>query len=415
MIEVRESMAHLFGLGLYQDVQVDASLRGDGVVLTYNLVPAYRVRRIVFEGAPGLPESELRRIVVERHGASPSLARVGSGQSRPSRRCIAIAAIRRPRSPSAPTRTRIRRTLRWSSRFGRALARASATIEVQGSPREPAPQLLSALDVRAGDEYDGVALDERLLRYADELRAQGYYEARVVPASAICRRRRRREPGAEHRAGAARRDRVSRAIRSRRSDRERLVPIAREHSVDEDLLEDSKFGIERHFRERGYCNPRADYQRGDAGWREGRCCASTFTIARGPQCMVEQAEVTGNASIPSAELAPLVVTRAGQPFNESTVGADVAADPELVPAARILGRESDVAGRATRAASRQRVRARQARDCRGRAVGHRLGVFSGQHGHRRRDAARARSPPPPGQPYFEPQIAADADSSRCCI
>ena len=75
MIRVRESMAHLFGLGLYQDVQVDATLRGEGVVLTYNLFPAQRVRRIVFEGTPGLPESDLRRIIVERHGTSPSLAR----------------------------------------------------------------------------------------------------------------------------------------------------------------------------------------------------------------------------------------------------------------------------------------------------------------------------------------------------
>ena len=60
-------------------------------------------------------------------------------------------------------------------------------------------------------------------------------------------------------------------------DRDRLVPIAREHSVDEDLLEDSKFGIERHFRERGYCNPRVDYQRGEPGRRSRRrrrtCCA----------------------------------------------------------------------------------------------------------------------------------------------
>jgi len=29
---------------------------------------------IVFEGTPGLPESDLRRIIVERHGTSPSLA-----------------------------------------------------------------------------------------------------------------------------------------------------------------------------------------------------------------------------------------------------------------------------------------------------------------------------------------------------
>ena len=75
MIEIRESMAHLFGLGLYQDVQVDAALAADRVVLTYNLIPAYRVRRILFEGQTGVAESDLRRLVVERYGASPSRAR----------------------------------------------------------------------------------------------------------------------------------------------------------------------------------------------------------------------------------------------------------------------------------------------------------------------------------------------------
>ena len=79
IVDVRESMAHLFGLGLYQDVQVDASLRSDGVVLIYNLVPAQRFGRIAFEGTLGLSESDLRRIVIERHGASPSLARVVAG------------------------------------------------------------------------------------------------------------------------------------------------------------------------------------------------------------------------------------------------------------------------------------------------------------------------------------------------
>ena len=61
--------ANLFGLGIYQDVQVDASLRNDGVVLVYNLVPASRIGRIAFEGTLGLSESDLRRIVTERHTA----------------------------------------------------------------------------------------------------------------------------------------------------------------------------------------------------------------------------------------------------------------------------------------------------------------------------------------------------------
>jgi outer membrane protein assembly factor BamA len=33
------------------------------------------VRRILFEGQTGAPENDLRRLVVERHGASPSRAR----------------------------------------------------------------------------------------------------------------------------------------------------------------------------------------------------------------------------------------------------------------------------------------------------------------------------------------------------
>ena len=89
--------------------------------------------------------------------------------------------------------------------------------------------------------------------------------------------------------------------------------------------------------------------------------------------MVEQAEVTGNTSMTSAELAPLVLTKAGQPFSDSTVGADALRIQGLLPSARIRGGEGDVAGRAARAEGRQRVRARQARDCRRRALGYRLG------------------------------------------
>ena len=202
-------------------------------------------------------------------------------------------------------------------------------------------------------------------------------------------------------------------------DRDRLVPIAREHSVDEDLLEDSKFGIERHFRERGYCNPRVDYQRGEAAPPKPDANADvlrvTFTITRGPQCMVEQAEVTGNASLTSAELAPLVVDE-GRPAVQRLHGRlRCAAHPGLLPPARILGREGDVAGRAARAEGGQRVRARQARDCRRRALGHRLRDVSGQHGDRRRDAA-ARDYIGAGPAVFR---AADfqrrRQASRCSI
>ena len=110
MIEVRESMAHLFGLGLYQDVQVDAMAQGDGVVLTYNLFPAQRVRRIAFVGSLALPENDLRRMIVERHGA-PLIRAIATGGV--ARGPIVSADIPRPK-PFARATT-IHPTCQWCS------------------------------------------------------------------------------------------------------------------------------------------------------------------------------------------------------------------------------------------------------------------------------------------------------------
>ena len=403
MIEVRESMAHLFGLGLYQDVQVDASLREAGVVLTYTLFPAPRVRRIEFEGSVALSENDLRRIVVERHGASPSLAR--SGQA-----VATLQTLYRDRGyPTAEIAVRTdtgrdpsNATMVFAIRPG-VHARIGA-IDVQGTPPEPVPALLKRLDLRAGDPYDGVALDERLARYAEDLRAEGYYGARATQlpryadGEASVNMVLTVEPG----------PRVEITFKGDvldSSDRDRLVPIAREHSVDEDILEDSKFGIERHFREQGYCNPRADYQRAEA---DG-VLRITFVVASGPLCMLEQADFTGNTSIPSNELVPLIVSRVGQPFSESTVGADVA---------RIQGYYRQRGFAAVKVSSQVeqqdtasgsaliRVRLTIAEGVRSLidAVSFQGNMAIGG------DELRGVVLSAVGQPYFEPQIAADADA-----
>jgi outer membrane protein insertion porin family len=403
MAEVRESMAHLFGLGLYQDVQVDASIRGDGVVLTYNLIPAYRVRRIVFEGALGIPESELRRIVVERHGASPSLARANQAVA-------TLKTLYRDRGyPRAEIATRADAArdpadaaLVFTIRPG--LRARLAAIDVQGSSRDPVPQVLSELGLRLGGEYDGVALDQRLVRYTEDLRAQGYYEARTaqlpryVDNDAAVNLVLSVEPG-------PRVEIVFQGDALGDGERDRLVPIAREHSVDEDLLEDSKFGIERYFRERGYCIPRADYQRAE----DGGVLRITFTITRGPQCVVQQAAVAGNTSIPSPELTPLVLTRPGEPFNESTVGGDIARIQSLyrqrgfsaVAVSSQVDRGDVQAGVAP-------VRVRLTVNEGVRSIIQSVS-FQGNTAVDT-DTLRKAVATVPGQAYFEPQIAADADN-----
>src|SRR5204863_1629757 len=50
MLEVRESVTHLFSLGRFDDVRVDASSERDGVALRYELSPIHTVSKIEFAG-----------------------------------------------------------------------------------------------------------------------------------------------------------------------------------------------------------------------------------------------------------------------------------------------------------------------------------------------------------------------------
>jgi outer membrane protein assembly factor BamA len=58
MMHVRESIMHIFGLGRFQDVQVEAVAAPGGVLLRYNLVPRHTVERVDFRGEPALGLSE---------------------------------------------------------------------------------------------------------------------------------------------------------------------------------------------------------------------------------------------------------------------------------------------------------------------------------------------------------------------
>jgi outer membrane protein assembly factor BamA len=77
MAQVRESILHIFGLGRFQDVQVEALGAPGGVLLRYNVVPLHNVERIDFRGHPalGLSEGMLRGAVTSRFGSSPAVGR----------------------------------------------------------------------------------------------------------------------------------------------------------------------------------------------------------------------------------------------------------------------------------------------------------------------------------------------------
>src|SRR5262245_54836065 len=73
---VRETIAHLMALGRYDDVQAFSEPAGGGVRIKYVLVPRHPIDRIQFVGQTQLSQDELRQLITDRFGASPSPSRI---------------------------------------------------------------------------------------------------------------------------------------------------------------------------------------------------------------------------------------------------------------------------------------------------------------------------------------------------
>ncbi|MEO6214236.1 MAG: POTRA domain-containing protein [Vicinamibacterales bacterium] len=75
MATVRESMSHLYSLGRFQDIQVEAYDVPGGIHVRFNVIPVHVVQRVEFRGNIGLSIGDLAGAVSDRFGATPSPGR----------------------------------------------------------------------------------------------------------------------------------------------------------------------------------------------------------------------------------------------------------------------------------------------------------------------------------------------------
>jgi outer membrane protein insertion porin family len=317
MRQVRETIAHLVNLNLFDDVQVlsEPSGRG-GVRLTYRLMPAHPVDRVEFRGMLGLSEGELRRAVEDRFGEIPRAAQVEN-----------VAALLRTlyRDRGYPTATVTGEVVQTHDPD-----RATLVMNVRAGPRPAIVDLqLTQLDaeeqgllddrpaIRTGVPYDKATVDRELQRWTDRMRGRNYYEARASHGVLFP------PDGAVLSMSVTRGPRVTVAFTGdslSEDERERLVPIRAEASADEDLLEDSARAIEVYLRGRGYRQARATYTR-TPGPRD---VVITFDVQRGPHFVFGTVDVTGATAMTPAEVREFLLVKDGEAFTENALGAGVA-------------------------------------------------------------------------------------------
>ena len=100
-----------------------------------------------------------------------------------------------------------------------------------------------------------------------------------------------------------------------------LVPIEREGSADEDLLEDSSNRIEQYLRAQGYRDAMAPHTRQET---DGELLI-TFAVRKGAQYRVAGVEISGGASLALPDLRSSLRTRVGEPYSDANLDADVTA------------------------------------------------------------------------------------------
>jgi outer membrane protein assembly factor BamA len=324
MANVRESITHIFGLGRYQDVQVEATSAPGGVALRYNLVPLHNVQRVEFQGAPSLSLSEdvLRDAVSGRFGASPSPGRAQEiarflEQLYHDRGFLTAVVVANATERHDPDRTLLQFNVTAGSRA------IIGSVEVDGSPAEGRDAFLKRIHASPGTGYEPLQITDDLSKYVQQLRrksrylATGSYTARpsndlhtvdlavsllIGPTVTI----------------AFEGDPIPKEKQSE------LVPIAREASVDEDLIEDAIQRIRTFLNQQGHwkADATALRQEGDGTLRV------VFTVHRGAQYRVTERgiEVRGNRAIATEQFrSALVKLQANEIFVEANLSAAVSA------------------------------------------------------------------------------------------
>jgi outer membrane protein assembly complex protein YaeT len=322
MADVRETITHLYSLGRFDDVRVEAEMDPDGVHLRYRLEPIHTVTHVEFHGALGLPAGALRSRMVDRFGATPPVTRAADVAATLEQLYQDHGYLRASVRPAPPVLQHEpdRATLVFDVDAG-PQARVGA-ITLLGSPLDAQRAVLSRLGLAEGAPYEPAALRRKLDDYVASMRHRGYYEAVATEQPKVSADQTEVTVTVQVTPGPLVTVKFDgdQLPKAKLAD---LVPIEREGSVDPDLIEDSSARIRDYLRQQGYW--KADVT--SSQQEQAGKLTIVFNVSRGLLYRVAEGgiEVTGAKAMSPADMKPLLKMSPGEPFVASRLDAIVGA------------------------------------------------------------------------------------------
>jgi outer membrane protein insertion porin family len=302
---VRESLDRLWSLGLFSDLWVEETPEAGGLRLRYHLVRRPFVRRIAWEGDPGIPTVDLAdaggltlggdaspdRLQQARRNLLAAYAREGYFYAQAD-----IQAQDDPATNGRELNIVVRAGPR--SRIGK--------VEIRGVTDAEASVLRKSLKLDPGDEYSQRAVRERVQNLEDELRKDGYFEARLRLAEPVWDSASNRvsvELEAER--GPKYQVEFHGVTELKESDLRDRLGFKDSGVVDDTEVATNARELEALCRESGY-----HFARVAASLREnGGNRTIRFDVSEGPRVTVAAVSVSGNQAIPAKQLTERMTTR----------------------------------------------------------------------------------------------------------
>jgi len=326
--QLKSSLRQLFATGLYEDIQVEGSLDGDGVDLVFRGAPRAFIGTVSVTGAKGATlNTQLQHASQLTPGTRYTSAKLSQALEQ-MRRGLAANGFNEPTITETLTPHPQDQLVDIAFKVASGPQARVGSVQVTGDAGMSLEEFRRHAHLRAGSHVDhdtaSRALSGVLKRYQSQerLEAEIKLEAQqYAPATKKDEFRFSANPGPVVKV-------LVQGVSMGEERIKRVIPIFEEGTVDDDLLNEGNRRLRDYYQRLGYFDIKVDHEQQTNGTNQ---VVIIYKVLLGPRRRVESVSVTGNHYFDSATLKELLSVRPADSldrhgtFSQALVSTDIGA------------------------------------------------------------------------------------------
>ena len=326
--KLKSSLRELFATGLYEDIQVEGQLDGDGVDLVFRGAPRAFIGTVSVGGAKGATlNTQLQHASQLTPGTRYTAAKLHDAIEQ-MRHALAANGFNEPTITQTLTPHPQEQLVDIAFHVVNGPQARVGSVEVTGDSGMSLEEFRRRAHLRAGSHVDHDTASRALAGILKHYQGQERLEAEIkleaqqyVPATKRVDFRFSANPGPVVKV-------LVQGVSMSPERIKRVIPIFEEGTVDDDLLNEGNRRLRDFYQRLGYFDIKVDHEQQASGTSQ---VVILYKVQLGPRRRVESVSVTGNHYFDSATLKELLSVHAADvldrqgTFSQALVSADISA------------------------------------------------------------------------------------------